>query len=137
MLQQTAYDRSHPKTGTGYLDCGRLSLSQRSAMNTKAPVCPGIAITKLGWAKKVFSFCSWEPPTQGFPRLAQPSNGFLKSAHRHQHDICVPFSLVRNHAGRYPAAYYVCQMCRSKHHSKLLFLATVLTHASQCRVQDT
>ena len=46
-------------------------------MKTNAPGMPGMAITKVGWEKKVNAFSRSEPPVQGFPRLCQSPSGSL------------------------------------------------------------
>ncbi len=59
------------------LEAERSSGSHWSAMKTKEPGCSGMAITKLGWEKKVKAFSKSEPPVQGFPRLFQSPSGSL------------------------------------------------------------
>lgn len=59
------------------LEAERSSGSHWSAMNTKEPGCSGMAITKLGWEKKVKAFSKSEPPVQGLPRLFQSPSGSL------------------------------------------------------------
>jgi len=59
------------------LEAERSSGSHWSAMKTKEPGCSGMAITKLGWEKKVNAFSKSEPPVQGFPRLFQSPSGSL------------------------------------------------------------
>ena len=48
-------------------------------MKTNAPGVPGIAITKVGWEKKVYAFSKSEPPVQGLPRLCHSPRGSLNA----------------------------------------------------------
>lgn len=68
-------------TAEADLEADRSSGSHWSAMNTKEPGCSGMAITKLGWEKKVNAFSRSEPPVQGLPRLFHSPRGSLPTKH--------------------------------------------------------